>query len=58
MICSSKDKMEIVDQYKISLGLETYDVLGFKSEEELNQEIARLIQVRSEFISKSKIYSI
>ena len=47
--------MEIVNKYELSLGLETFDVLGFRSEEELNQEISKLIQVRSEFESKSEI---
>ena len=46
--------MEIINKHEISLGLEPFDVLGFKSEEELNQEILRLIKVRKEFQSKSK----
>ena len=50
--------MEIFNKYELSLGLETFDVLGFQSEEELNQEISRLIQVRSEFEIKSKVSSI
>ena len=50
--------MKITDKYKISLGLEPYDVLGFKSEKELNQEISKLIEVRSEFKSKTKVTSI
>ena len=49
--------MEIINNYEFSLGLEPFDVLGFKSEEELNQEILKLIQVRSEFQSKSKVKS-
>ena len=32
-----------------SLGLETYDVLGFNSEEELELEISKLIKIRPEF---------
>ena len=51
-------KMEITNKCEISLGLEPFDVLGFKSEEELNQEISKLIEVRSEFESKSKFNSI
>ena len=47
--------MEIVSQYELSLGLEPFDVLGFKSEEELNKEILKLIKVRSEFESKSQV---
>ena len=47
-----------MDKYNDSLGCETFDVLGFKSEEELNQEISRLIEVRSELKSKPKIHSI
>ena len=46
--------MEIISKYTDSLGLEPYYILGFKSEEELNQEIEKLIKVRSEFESKSK----
>ena len=41
--------MKTINKYELSLGLEPYDVLGFKSEEELNQEISKLIKVRSEF---------
>ena len=37
-----------------SLGSETYEVLGFKTEEELNKEILKLIQFRSEFINNSE----
>ena len=32
-----------------SLGLETYDKLGFNSEEELELEISKLTKFRSEF---------
>ena len=49
--------MEIINQYEYSLGLEPFDVLGFKSEEELNKEILKLIKVRSEFESKSRVKS-
>ena len=41
--------METTLKKEASLGLETYDVLGFNSEEELELEISKLIQVRSEF---------
>tara|TARA_B100000401_G_C52742172_1_gene688949 strand:+ start:909 stop:1061 length:153 start_codon:yes stop_codon:yes gene_type:complete len=50
--------MEIINKYQYSLGLEPFDVLGFRSEEELNKEISKLIKVRSEFESKSKLNSI
>ena len=50
--------MHITNKYETSLGLETFDVLGFKSEKELNKEISKLIKVRSEFKSKSKVISI
>ena len=49
--------MEIIKRRENSLGLEPFDVLGFRSEEELNQEISKLIKVRSEFKSKSKVIS-
>ena len=41
--------MEIIIKNETSLGLETYDVLGFNSEEELELEITKLIQIRPEF---------
>ena len=50
--------MNIINKYELSLGLEPFDVLGFKSEEELNQEISKLIKVRSECKSKSRLISI
>ena len=50
-----KKKMEIINNYEHSLGLEPFDVLGFSSEEELNQEISKLTKVRSEFEIKSEI---
>tara|TARA_S200000501_G_scaffold292741_1_gene278221 strand:+ start:626 stop:778 length:153 start_codon:yes stop_codon:yes gene_type:complete len=46
--------MEIISKYELSLGTEPFDVLGFKSEEELNHEISKLIKVRSEFENTSK----
>ena len=47
--------MEIINKYELSLGLEPFDVLGFRSEEELNQEISKLIKIRSEFENKSEV---
>ena len=47
--------MGMIKKYLVSLGLDSYDVLGFKSEEELNQEISKLIKERREFKSKSKV---
>ena len=41
--------MEITLKKKTSLGLETYDVLGFNSEDELQFEISKLIKIRPEF---------
>ena len=41
--------MEIIIKKETSLGLEPYDVLGFNSEEELELEISKLIQIRPEF---------
>ena len=49
--------MEITKN-EASLGLTPFDKLGFKSEEELNLEILKLIKVRSEFETKSKVSSI
>ena len=40
---------EINIKKETSLGLETYDVLGFNSEEELELEISKLIQIKPEF---------
>ena len=50
--------METINKKDISLGILPYDVLGFKSEEELNLEILKLIAVRKEFKNKFKINSI
>ena len=41
--------MQTTLKKKTSLGLETYDVLGFNSEEELESEISKLIKIRPEF---------
>ena len=50
--------MDIICKQQASLGLESFDVLGFSSEEELNQEISKLIKVRFEFEDKFEINSI
>ena len=47
--------METINKREISLGLEPFDVLGFKSEEELNKEITKLMKVRKDFESKTKV---
>ena len=41
--------MDLINKYEFSLGLEPYDVLGFESEEQLNNELQELIQPRQEF---------
>ena len=41
--------MEITIKKETSLGLESYDVLGFNSEEELEFEISKLVKIRPEF---------
>ena len=41
--------MEITLKEDTLLGLESYDVLGFNSEEELELEISKLIKMRPEF---------
>ena len=41
--------MEKTLKKESSLGLESYDVLGFNSEKELELEISKLIQIRPEF---------
>ena len=41
--------MELVQKKEISLGLESYDTLGFYSQEELELEILKLIKIRPEF---------
>ena len=52
------NKMELINRNDVSLGLAPFDILGFKSEEELNQEISKLIKVRSEFECNYKANSI
>tara|TARA_Y200000002_G_C22149090_1_gene442123 strand:- start:84 stop:236 length:153 start_codon:yes stop_codon:yes gene_type:complete len=49
--------MELINKNDVSLGLVPFDILGFKSEEELNLEIAKLIRIRSEFDNKTKVIS-
>ena len=49
--------MELINRNDVSLGLAPFDMLGFKSEEELNQEISKLIKIRSEFDTKIKVTS-
>tara|TARA_B100001093_G_scaffold40227_1_gene34228 strand:+ start:270 stop:422 length:153 start_codon:yes stop_codon:yes gene_type:complete len=49
--------MELINRSDVSLGLAPFDILGFKSEEELNQEISKLIKIRSELDTKTKITS-
>ena len=49
--------MEFINKNDVSLGLAPFDILGFKTEEELNQEISRLIKVRSEFNTRTKLTS-
>ncbi len=44
--------MEITLKKETLLGLETYDKLGFNSEEELELEISKLIKNRPEFEKK------
>ena len=46
--------MELINRNDVSLGQAPFDILGFKSEEELNQEIKKLIKIRSEFDTKNK----
>ena len=41
--------MEITFKEDTSLGLESYDDLGFNSEEELQLQISKLIKIRPEF---------
>tara|TARA_Y100001978_G_C23628257_1_gene402069 strand:- start:460 stop:609 length:150 start_codon:yes stop_codon:yes gene_type:complete len=41
--------MELIDKFELSLGLEPFDALGFDSEDQLNNEIQKLIQLRPEF---------
>ena len=47
--------MELINRNDISLGLAPFDTLGFKSEEELNEEISKLIKIRREFDNKTKL---
>ena len=41
--------MELTLKEDTLLGLESYDVLGFNTEEELELEISKLIKIRPEF---------
>ena len=50
--------MQIINSHGDCLGYETYTELGFKSEEQLNREILKLIQFRSEFAKNAEAISI
>ena len=41
--------MELAQKEETSLGLDSYDVLGFNSQEELELEISKLTKFRPEF---------
>ena len=45
--------MEITLKEDTLLGLDSYDVLGFNTEEELELEISKLIKIRPEFENNS-----
>ena len=47
--------MEINNKYQFSLALEPFNVLVYRSEEELNLEISKLIKIGCKFKRKSKI---
>ena len=47
--------MELINKNNISLGLAPLDILGFKSEEELNQEILKLTKIRREFDTENNV---
>ena len=47
--------MQINNTHIDSLGSEKFDELGFKSEDDLNIEISKLIQVRSELSNNSEV---
>ena len=49
--------MELINRNDVSLGLVPFNLLGFKSEKELNKEISQLIKIRSEFDTKTKLTS-
>ena len=49
--------MELINRNDVSLVLAPFDTLGFKSEEELNLEISKLIRTRNEFETKTKVIS-
>ncbi len=47
--------MQIKNTHILSLGSENFHELGFKSEEDLNIEITKLIQVRSQLSHNSEV---
>ena len=49
--------MKLINRNDVSLGLVPFDILGFKSEEELNLEISKLIKIRNKFDIKTKVTS-
>ena len=49
--------MQVTNRVNNCLGLESFEALGFKSEDDLNIEILKLIKVRSEFLDNSEVIS-
>lgn len=49
--------MELINKNDIALGLAPFNILGFKSEEEFNLEISKLMKIREEFNIKKKVTS-
>jgi len=41
--------MELIDTFEISLGLEPFEALGFDTQDQLDLEIMKLIEIRSDF---------
>ena len=49
--------MQVTNRVNNCLGLESFEALGFESEDDLNREILKLIKVRSEFLDNSEVIS-
>ena len=47
--------MDLIPKYEFSLGKEPFEVLGFQSEDQMDNEIQKLIKLRPEFDKENLI---
>ena len=56
-IKKNDETMNIGEKDIVSLGLAPLEILGFKSKDHLNEEISKLIKIRTKFATKATVKS-